>query len=81
MELLQSDSALPNLSTLSNKLTTLGRKPRIKWFIGEKMHRSLEIAARHGVEDIRELLVAVGNDINVVNTNMSVSKLIARLQI
>ena len=45
------------------------------------MHRSLEIAARHGVEDIRELLVAVGNDINVVNTNMSVSKLIARLQI
>ena len=78
---MQSDPALPNLSGLSNKHITLERKPRIKWFTGEKMHRSLEMAARHGVEGVRKLLVAVGNDVNVVDTNMSVSKLIAKLQI
>jgi hypothetical protein len=81
MELLESDQSLQINTALSNEPRTLGHKRSIKWFAGAKMHKSLETAARRGIDDIRELLVAVGNDINEVERSMSVNKLLAKMRI
>lgn len=81
MDLLKNNGASQRANLPSNKSQKTGQKRNIKWFPGAKMHRSLEIAARRGIEDIRKLLVAVGNDISDLDRNMSVSKLVAKMRI
>lgn len=81
MELLTSDPSLQRTSPFLNKSKKAGKKRNIKWFPGAKMHRSLEIAAKRGIEDFKRLLVAVGNDINDLESSMSVSKLVTKMRI
>jgi hypothetical protein len=81
MELLASDPSLQRTTVLPNKSSKTVKKGSIKWFSGAKMHRSLEVAARRGIEDLKKLLVAVGNDINDLESSMSMSKLVAKIQI
>ena len=81
MDLLRNNGALQRANVPSNKFKKTGQTQSIKWFPGAKMHRSLEIAARRGIEDIRKLLVAVGNDISDLDRTMSVSKLVAKMRI
>jgi hypothetical protein len=81
MDLLKNNGALQRTNVPSKKSKKTGQKQSIKWFPGAKMHRSLEIAARRGIEDIRKLLVAVGNDIGDLDRNMSISKLVAKMRI
>ena len=45
------------------------------------MHRALAEAAKRGIEDIRKLLIAAGNDVEVLDRSMSVSKLVSQMRI
>jgi hypothetical protein len=65
----------------SSILLGMEQKTRIKWFSGAKMHRALKMAAKRGVEDIRKLLILAGNDIDLLERSLSMSKLVSKLRI
>jgi len=45
------------------------------------MHTALGMAARRGIEDIRRLLHAAGNDITTLEKSTSLIKLMSKLRI
>ena len=75
----------PSLHARSPSFMTSKQQPSrtrtIKWFPGPRMHRALEAAARRGMEDLKKLLAAVGNDINDLDGSLTVGKLVAKMQI
>ena len=57
----------------ARKLSTV-----VRWFPGADMYRALNSASGQGIDDVRRLLLAAGNDRDTV---ISVSKLLARSRI
>jgi hypothetical protein len=45
------------------------------------MQRALRTSAKRGIEDLRKLLATAGNDIELLEKGMSVSKLVSKLGI
>jgi hypothetical protein len=57
------------------------RKIIVKWFPGVRMHKALAIAARRGIEDVKRLLKAAGNDISALEKGTSLTKLISKMRV
>jgi len=45
------------------------------------MRKALKFAAKRGIEDIRKLLVLAGNDLDVLEKDLSMSKLVSHLRV
>lgn len=72
---------LPKTCSATSSLLGVERKAKIKWFSGAKMHKALKMAAKRGVEDIRKLLVLAGNDTDMLERSLSMSKLVSKLRV
>lgn len=68
-------------ASTTNTLPRPGHKTKIKWFPGKKMHKALRLATKRGVDDLRKLLIMAGNDIDVVERSLEMSRLVAKLRI
>ena len=53
----------------------------VRWFQGAHMYNVLSSVSKRGMEDVRKVLVAAGNDKEVLDTVLSVSKLLSRSSI
>jgi len=53
----------------------------VRWFPGAQMYRALGIVAKRGMEDIRRLLIAAGNDPFIIDRVVSVSQLVSQLRV
>jgi hypothetical protein len=53
----------------------------VRWFPGAQMYRALGIVAKRGMEDIRRLLIAAGNDPVSIDRIVSVSQLVSQLRV
>ena len=50
----------------------------VRWYPGANMYRVLQSVSKRGIEDVRRLLLAAGNDKDSMDMIISVSKLLAR---
>lgn len=71
---------------ISSKTSTLDAEEReekaiIKWFAGADMYDALEIAARHGIGIVRDILLAADNDRGLIDSFTSVTELVSKLKI
>jgi hypothetical protein len=53
----------------------------VRWFPGAQMYRALGIVAKRGMEDIRRLLIAAGNNPASIDRIVSVSQLVSQLRV
>jgi hypothetical protein len=56
----------------ASKFTTV-----VRWYPGAPMYHVLDCISRRGIDDVRRLLVAAGNDKDSLDMVISVSKLLA----
>ena len=50
----------------------------VRWYPGVPMYRVLKSVSKRGIDDVRKLLLAVGNDKDRLDMVISVSKLLAK---
>jgi hypothetical protein len=50
----------------------------VRWYPGMQMYRLLNSVSRRGIDDVRRLLLAAGNEKEDLDMVISVSKLLAR---
>jgi len=43
------------------------------------MHKALAIAAKRGMDDVRSLLIAAGNDTKIIDRITSITQLVSRM--
>jgi hypothetical protein len=71
----QENSTFCYGTVISEQITML------KWFPGIIMYQALGVAAKSGMEDVLRLLVLAGNDIKFLERNVTLSRMMAKLQI
>ncbi len=69
---------LPSSSTMRLK-HPFTEKAIVKWFPGVNMHKALAVAAKRGMDDVRSLLIAAGNDTNIIDRITSITQLVSRM--
>jgi len=63
----------------SSNMGTAGRVSTVvRWYPGAHMYRVLHNASKRGIDDVKKLLLAAGNDKDSMDMVISVSKLLAR---
>jgi hypothetical protein len=53
----------------------------VKWFAGTSMHNALRIAARRGMSDVKRLLLAAGNDVDLIDGCTSLANSISKMSL
>lgn len=53
----------------------------VKWFPGISMYQALGVAAKSGMDEVLKLLILAGNDIEFLERNASLNKLISKMSI
>lgn len=73
-----SESELRLSGNPSNSETSKRAQVVVRWYPGVQMYRVLKSVSKRGIEDVRKLLVATGNDRDRLDMVISVSKLLAK---
>jgi hypothetical protein len=53
----------------------------VKWFTGINMYKALGMAAKSGIRNVLALLILAGNDIKFLERNITLSRIMANMQI
>jgi hypothetical protein len=72
---MQKNSTFCSGTVISEQITI------VKWFPGINMYKALGNAAKSRMEDVPRLLILAGNDIKFLERNITLSRIMSKMEI